>query len=552
MKNYTRILQASLSMFVIMLLASCSSPKSDLTATPSDAGFVMVVDGKTLSEKGGVDDITESAFYEKMIKEIPSDEMADFKQFEYIFKDSKESGIGVNDEFMLFVKMENSQPIIGLNFKVLDRSKVDALFQKVVEKEEAEVEIVSEDGMNYIIDPDKEAVIIWNDAQLLVYAQVESPSENILATAKGLLKQSASESILSNSVYNEFYKNKKDVSVWFNYDLFLKNLAPAQQMMIASQLPFSMEGTYFYGYADFQKGKVVVEYESVLNDDMQEWMKKYQIINDDFDTDVLKMMPKTSYANMEFSISLINYYHLFVDMYKEKQVDTEMYTAQVEKEIGMTIDEVLESFSGEMAMSLHGIEMKEKTSMSYGIDEETGEFKMEEKTSMQPNPKYSAVIKFTNDKIWELMETRASELGLQKTNGYYSIPQIDLLIAYVNSTMLITNDSSLLAEVIANGSVEPNLKSTEVTSYLNKFPTYMEIDMDLDNYQDELKDMLKQEGDVLSPKLMEALNTYKRLQIMPTSTTSAVMILELKDDSKNSLEIIINNMTEAVSELSQN
>ena len=285
---------------------------------------------------------------------------------------------------------------------------------------------------------------------------------------------------------------------------------------------------------------------------MQEWMKKYQIINDDFDTDVLKMMPKTSYANMEFSISLINYYHLFVDMYKEKQVDTEMYTAQVEKEIGMTIDEVLESFSGEMAMSLHGIEMKEKTSMSYGIDEETGEFKMEEKTSMQPNPKYSAVIKFTNDKIWELMETRASELGLQKTNGYYSIPQIDLLIAYVNSTMLITNDSSLLAEVIANGSVEPNLKSTEVTSYLNKFPTYMEIDMDLDNYQDELKDMLKQEGDVLSPKLMEALNTYKRLQIMPTSTTSAVMILELKDDSKNSLEIIINNMTEAVSELSQN
>ncbi len=552
MKKKINLLRLGLFTLVLTVLASCSTPKSELTATPSDAGFVMVVDGKALSQKSGVDNISETELYKKMLNSIPADEKSDFDQFEYIFKDSKESGIGINDEFTLFVTMENGNPVIGMNFKVLDKAKVDALFQKVSDKE-ADIKLSQEGDLSILQGDGKEeeAVIIWNDKQLLVYAKPESEATGTLAAAKKLINQEASESILSNETYIAFYEKKKDVSFWLNYDLFLNNLAPAQQMMIASQLPFSMKGTYFYGFVDFQKGQVVTNYESVLNDDMQKWMEKYQIINDDFDTDVLKMLPKTSFANMEFSINLLNYYHLFIDMYKEKQMNTEMYTAQVEKELGMTIDELLESFSGEMAVTLHAIDMKEKTSMAYSIDEKTGEFKMQEKTSMQPDIKYSAVIKFNNDKVWSLIDSRASELGLTKTNGYYSIPQAGVSFAYVNQTILITNDSILLNDVVTNGSVNPNLKSTDVATYLDKFPTYVEIDMNLDNYQDEIKEMLKNQGNDFSTELMNTLNTYKRFQIIPQNMTSAKMVLELKDKSKNSLEVIINKTGEAVAELSK-
>jgi len=553
MKQKRNFLQLGLLVVLLTVLASCSTPKTELTATPSDAGFVMIVDGKALSDKSGIDNISETDLYKKMLKSIPADEKADFDQFEYVFKNPKESGIGINDEFTLFVKMENGNPVIGMNFKVLDKAKVDALFEKISNNKEADIKL-SHEGDLSILQGDgeeEEAVIIWNDKQLLVYAKPESGATGTLAAAKKLINQKASESILSNETYVSFYEKKKDLSFWLNYDLFLKNMAPAQQMLISSQLPFSFKDTYFYGFVDFQKGQVVASYESVLNDEMQEWMEKYPVINDDFDTDVLKMLPKTSYANFEFSINLLNYYHLFVDMYKEKQVDTEVYTAQVEKELGMTIDELLESFSGEMAITLHGIDMKEKTSMSYSIDEETGEFKMQEKTSMQPDLKYSAVIKFTNDKVWGLIETRASELGLEKTNGYYSIPQAGVSFAYVNQTMLITNDNNLLNDVVANGSVEPNLKETDVATYLKKFPTYLEIDLDLDNYQDEIKELLKGEGDDFTSELLNTLNVYKQVRLIPISMTSAKMELELKDDSKNSLEVIINKTTEAIAEINK-
>ena len=537
-----------LMMLVITLLASCSTEKSNLTAIPGDAGFVMVVDGKAINEKGNIQSISESKAYKKILAELSVDELSDFKQFEYIFKDTKESGIAINEEFIAFVNMVGGEAAIGLNLLVLDKSKVDALFQKVVEKED-DLNIITEDGVSFFTED--QVIIAWNEQQFLVLTEKGVASEALVNDAKALLKQTADQSISSNDSYSEFYAKKKDISIWFNYDLILDNMPPAQQMMLTSQIPFSMKGTYMLAFANFEKGKVVVEYETKMNDEMKKYMEDYQVLNDDFDTDVLEMLPEESYANIGMSLNLFNYYHMFLDMYKEKQVDTEMYTAQVEKELGVTVDDLLKSISGEMAVSLHGVKMTEKTSNTYAVDE-NGEFKMMEKTDMQPELLYSAVIKYENDIIWNIIEKRADELGLTKVDGYYSIPTANISVAYINKTMLITNDLDLITKVIADGKYSPSLKSSDVADYLSKFPVYAELNTDLDGYPEDIKEYLKKQGGNQSEGIFKFLSTYKRIQIIPTDMTSAKMIIELKDNSKNSLEVILNNIDETSDLLSQN
>jgi hypothetical protein len=548
MKKLTKLLQAGIMMLVLIVLASCSTEKSNLTAIPKDAGFVMVVDGKAINEKGNIQSISESKAYAKIMAELSEEEKKDFEQFEYIFKDTKESGIAINDEFIMFVKMNEGSPIVGLNFLVLDKAKVDALFQKVVEKEE-DLKIITEDGISFFAQ--EEAVIAWNEGQLLVLVEDGFASEAVVNDAKALLKQTADQSISSNENYSDFYAKKKDVSLWLNYDLFLNNMPPAQQMMITSQLPFSMKGTYMYAYTNFEKGKVVVEYETKMNDEMKKYMEDYQIINDDFDTDVLALLPETSYANAEMSVNLFNYYHMFLEMFKEKQMDTEMYTKQAEKELGVTIDELLKSFSGEIAITMHSVKMEEKTYNTYEIDD-NGRYQMVEKTSMQPNIKYAAVIKYNNDIVWDIIEDKASQMGLEKVDGYYSIPQADISVAYINSTMLITNDNDVVAKAIEDGKVDPNMKSSDVADYLSNFPTYMELNLDIDEYPQDVKDYLKEQSGEQSVGLFKFLSTYKRIQIIPINTTSAKLVLELKDDSKNSLEVILNNIDETSDLISQN
>jgi hypothetical protein len=538
-------------MLTLIVLASCSSKKANLTAIPKDAGFIMVFDGKALSSKSGVDDFTQTKAYNKLISELSEDEMSHLSEFEYIFKDTKESGFGINDEFIFFTKMDDGNPSVGLVFSVLDRSKLDMLMKRLMDDEETDVEIVEDADISTIMLPDDEGVFAWNDNQFLILAHEELAAEALLNEAKALLKQSNSESINANKTYADFYEKKKDISLWFDYDMISKNMPPAQQMMIASQLPFNMSGTSMNAYISFEKGKVVAKYESVLNDEMKKIMEDYKFINDDFDTDVLKMLPKVSYANLEISINLFDYYHMFIDMYKEKQVNTEMYTKQVEQEVGMTIDEILNSFSGEMAISLHGIRMAEKTSSTYAVNE-SGELEMQKKTSLQPELLYSAVIKYNNDKIWNLIEEKASEMGLKKTGGYYSIPQANISIAYINSTMLITNDSVLIQKELADGSIDPNMKSTEVASHLKSFPSYMELNMDIDEYPEDFIKYIKEEGENYSDGIFNILSTYKSLKIIPTDIYSAKIVLELKDDSKNSLDIILHNMDETTDLISKN
>ena len=548
MKNFTKLLQAGFMMLFLIVLASCSTEKSNLTAIPNDAGFVMVVDGKAINEKGNIQSITESKFYSKIMAELSEEEIENFKQFEYIFKDTKESGIAINDEFIMFVKMSEGNPIVGFNFLVLDKAKVDALFQKVVEKED-DIKIITEDGISFFAN--EEAIVAWNESQLLFLGEKSFASEAIVNDAKALLKQTADQSISSNENYSDFYTKKKDVSLWFNYDLFLDNLPPAQQMMVSSQIPFSMKGTYIYAYTNFEKGKVEVEYETIMNDEMKKYMEDYQIINDNFDTDVLELLPKTSYANVEMSVNLFNYYHMFLEMFKEKQMDTEMYTKEAEKELGVTIDELLKSFSGEMAITMHGVKMQEKTYNTYEINEE-GRYEMVEKTSLQPDIKYAAVIKYNNDIVWDIIEDKAAQIGLQKVDDYYTIPQANIAIAYINSTMLITNDDDVITKAVADGKVDPNMKSSEVADYLSNFPTYMELNLDIDEYPQDVRDYLKEKSGKQSAGLFKFLSTYKRIQIIPINTTSAKFVLELKDDSKNSLEVILNNIDETSDLISQN
>lgn len=548
MKNYMKLFQMSLVMLSVVFLASCSTEKSNLTAVPNDAGFVMVIDGKAINEKGNINSLSESKAYKKVLAEFSDEQLQDFEQFEYIFKDIEESGIAINDEFIAFVKMVEGEPVIGFNFLVLDKSKIDALFQKVIDKEE-DLTIINEDGISFFTK--EQAIIAWSEQQLLVLTESGVVEDVLINNAKALLKQSADQSISSNDTYSDFYAKKKDVSVWFNYDLFLNNMPPAQQMMLASSMPFSMKGTYFYAYINFEKGEVIAEYESIMNDEMKKYMKEYKLINDDFDADVLKMLPATSYANMEMSINVFDYYHMFLDMYKEKQVDTDVYIKQAEEELGVTIDELLNSFSGEMAITMHGIHMAEKTAMDYSIDE-NGEFAMTEVTSTEPELLYSAIIKYNNDIVWNIIEERAAEMGMQKQDGYYSIAAANISIAYINSTMFITNDIDLLNKVVADGSVAPNMKSTEVAKHLGNFPTYMELNMDLDEYPEDVKLYIQQEAKEGSDAIFKFLSTYKRLQVIPNDIYSAKIILELKDDSKNSLEVILNNIDETADLISQN
>jgi hypothetical protein len=534
----------------VFLLVSCSSnDKSGLTAIPKNAGMVLVFNGKSLSEKSGVKDFTQTKAYKKMLEEMSPEDMQHLNRFNYILKDVNETGIGINDEFMMFAAMQDQNLLVGINFKVKDRAKLETLMKTIVDDPETEVVIAEEAGISTMLLPDNEGIFCWDDNQLLLMGGEDLETTDLGAMARNLLQQGASSSIQANPHFENFYKNKKDISFWMDYSLIEQNMPPAQQMMMAAQMPFTMKGMYVSAFAEFKNGAVVISYESELNNQMKKLMEEYPIIKDEFDMDALKVIPENSLANMELAFNFYEYYQLLMSLYKDKQINFDQYTGQFEQQLGMTIEEFLKGFSGEMAISVHGLQMTEKTRKDFQFID--GELIEQETTALEPEVLFSTVIRFSEDKVWDLIDTKISEMGLTKENGIYTIPNTEIYFVYDAKNLLVSNDMELIGTVAENGEIDPNLAHSEVADHLKKFPTYMEVDLDTDTYPQDVMDYLREKGGDDFDVLYNALSIYKKLRVIPIDKTSAKAILELKDDSKNSLELILNSFDETIDVVSQ-
>ena len=538
MKNLSKLFLPGMLFLSFLLLVSCSKTnKKEATAIPKDAAFVMVVDGKSLSEKSGIEDITKTNAYKKLMEQMSSDELEHLKRFDYILKDVNESGVGINDTYFVFMKMDMGEPIVGINLPLIDRTKLDNLMNKTVDDSQKELVIEKNADISVLNTPNENIIICWNDNQLLMITGDSKTSDDLSRMGIELLQQDKSKSIYSNSHFNDFYSERKDLSFWMNYEQIMDNMAPAQQMM-ASQIPFDFKGMYINGFVSFEKGKVNIKYHTEMSEKMKEYLEEYPVINPDFDLAALEAIPQKSFLNLEVSLNFFEYYRLLLSMYKEKQIDVNTYSKQIEKELGVSLEELMKSISGEIAISIQDLKMVEKA-------DPYKDYKQGAEIAREPRINYTAVVRLKDDLVWSIITDRAQQFGLKKTDeGYYYVPDAEMYFTYKDNNIVYTNDLELIRKVEKNGKVEPNLTESDAAKSLKKFPSYMEINLDADSYPEEVlryyhfpvKDFLK---------------PYKRVIIKASDMSNVEAVIEMKDDSQNALRTILNSVDENLNLVSQ-
>lgn len=538
MKNFSKLFLPGILFFSFLILVSCSETnKKEATAVPKDAAFVLVVDGKSLSEKSGIDDFTQTNAYKKLMEQMSSDEIEHLKQFDYILKDVNESGVGINDTYLVFMKMDMGDPIVGINLPVIDRAKLENLMNKAVDDSQKELVIEKNADISVLNTPNEDVIICWNDNQLLMITSDSKSSDDLSQMGMELLQQHKSKSIFSNSHFNDFYSEHKDLSFWLNYGHIMDNMAPAQQMM-ASQIPFDFKGMYISGFVSFEKGKVDIKYHTEMSEKMKEYLEKYPVINPDFDLAALEAIPQKSFLNFESSLNFYEYYRLLLSMYKEKQINVDTYSKQIEKELGVSLEELLKSISGEIAVSIQDIKMVEKVDPNKDYIEGA-------EIPRQPEIKYTAVLRLKDELVWSIITDRAQQFGLQQTaDGYYSVPNANMYFTYKDNNIVFTNDLELMQKVQENGKVEPNMVESDAAKSLKNFPSYMEINLDAADYPEEVLQYYHF-------PVEDFLKPYKRIVISASDMSNVEAVIEMKDDSQNALRIILNNMDENMELVSQ-
>jgi hypothetical protein len=401
--------------FFICLLAavifSCSS-KSDLAShIPKDANFVAAFDMKSVGLKS-------MDFKEILTVDNIKKAFASLGNQDTTSNDLKNTGIDFLNKAYFFVQATDNSQYNGAIVAALSDAKK---FEDFIKKNENAV--VTDEG-NYKVAsmPEQKGIIVaWNTNELIALFGDSVQKETILAIAN----QKEGESLASNSdSFKELEDKHTDVALWASFESFEKLIPPGT--MPASNM--NLKETFLTASCNFEDGQIVVDTKYYTNKEMAE---KFAFIKQNVSNEVADALPGKSVIGMfGFALDMDKVYG-----YLEQEKLVEMYDPTSSQMTGLTLKEFLTMLTGDIAVTLNGIEMTDVKAMDWTTGQEV--------TRKQPQPDYCAVLGIANkEKATQLLGHLEQSGMLTKVNNYYTF-QNKVFVVEKGSSIIITGTESM-------------------------------------------------------------------------------------------------------------
>ncbi len=526
-----------IGLVIAISLFSCGNKPKDLQNIPNSTDFVFTVNLQQLMDKSGVDNFSETKMYDLVFDGDSSKSISELKKFDYIFKDKEQSG--VNFKTQLFVYgMSNKggwQTSMAVNFGLLDADKFETLLNKSISSDGDSISINENANIKYLISSKEgnRSIIAWDNKLAVIYTINKGycTNELLIERTKSIIELSMSNSIANNKSFVEFYENKKDVSVWFNSSFALNKLPKDYNAMVNMQLPFNPQGIEYRYYISFEKGYIQSESELILPDELHGFLDRYKIIKSDFDNDILEYIPGNSMVNFSVAINAHELYRMIKGLYKERQMNVDGIESMMNGSMDMEIEKLFEAINGEVVFNIHDIDVVDNIS---GLDSNTL------KPTKSTKFKASLLIKLDNKELYTWFLKQFNDNEAEMINGYYILNESGdvLYVSMVDSIMMITNDVKVIEGFVAKQKQNPSLKDTEVAKHLNNYSLFAMLNLDYSTYSSDVQDYYNR--NYLKHDKAKIYSKLKEIRFQPVDSYHSKVIMELNDNTKNSLEVLFN------------
>ncbi len=507
-----------------LVFNSCTkSGSSQLEVIPADAMMVISVQGNQLIKKGGLDDLSQFDFFEKMTAEINDIEDVEVRNaVNGIIKKPKETGLDIEQIFAYvnspaLAENEQTEPSGALIFKLNSAQKFEENINKF-----SEGDVTIEEGEGYkAIKLDRELAAVWNNDILVLQF---SPSLEDIDYAEIL---STEKNILSVPAFKEFDAKKGDISLWVAYDNLMEVYQKELGGMINFPKGYDMSGIFMNLFLNFENGEVNVAFQMTPKSKMKELNDKFPIVKEKFDNRLLDDFPATSFLTMKLGLNFNEYVKLIKEMFVPdsgfvaNDYKTHAMLQQME-EIQATLDNptvkiITDAIAGDVLINIHGFAQGMPIPL-FGLD-----FTVKDEQAFQnllallPDEITSSLIK--NDKYYMI-----------SAQGLFAI-----YIAYKDNRVFITDDSNAIEAFVGKGH-DKTLKSVDDSklknSLLNDLALFY-INLDLDTYPPAIKNLIRDK------KILEMLSYFKDFTVGSTSISEGNITLRLKNEEQNSLKTIM-------------
>ena len=494
-------------LFVMTAAVSCSKKQDHLSIVPNDVDLFVSIDQTSLLKKSGVKDNKEINF-DEILEDMESDlSPATFQLLEKIILNPNESGIDFEEPTSVFIDLSISEdPYIIM--KMDDKSKFTSMIELLNKEENLGTTINNAASYDYFYY-DEEVLLAYNENVMLL-STLSKGMDKSKASIDNLFSAENKKTILDVPAYNNLAAMRGDIKLLVNNGS-IQNLNLDDVQAIYSMLEMEMVDmvdVYSLCALSFNNGNIKLDMKIHSdNEKYNSMIKEYEAMCPNLSSDVLSMFPASTLGLYSFGLS-------GKEVLKNEQIEELMAMYSSQNEVKDMIISTLGSIDGDFSLAMLGVSNEIPEVLVY---------------SEVKNADFLA--KMLTHPIFQMIAPTKVEENKYVIDLSQMMPGVAIYFGIEADLFYLTNSSSAY-ENIGNEYPE-SLNDNDLA--INPYDNMMYFMADANNAMnnDFLKQMINEEVEL--EQVMNMLSTLE----LGVNIGDGVMILTLKDDSKNSLQQII-------------
>ena len=510
---------------VAMMFTSCSSCSSDKDSESSDSAELLVpknaycvanVNLGTLWSKGGLSNFESLKTYSMFRDEIESIPSEKYKNLIYsLMRDPSTSGINTDKDILAFASREGDALMIGVTASIKNKGDFNEFMASL--QDVTGFKPKSGKGFDYI-KLDKEVLLTYNDQNIALVVATDRKGRDLMEKyAASLFSMDNSGSILSNSNFNEYWNNHKEIGFYVALD----NLFGDEKIAASATHEMKREMRRNAGISeeDFDKAfdmlkKASCYYTLAFENGSIDMQCKVlgapsdlDAMGDGISTTLMRFMPENTLAAASISLNLSK-------LVNKLEENVEVSRALDERIEGSpyTVRDIVNTFGGNVVASFYGMSYDGKPLFAVAAD--------------------------LNDR--SLVSNLVSAISIDSYRNVYLINNdIPLYLYFDDNTVALTDDAGA-AERYTTGGYSDGLGNIADNAQKGN---YIYLDLKLRDYPSTLLDRI---GYRYNPGLDQILSLFDNIEIIANKDNSASIRINFTDN-RNSLDAMVRTLDNLIS-----
>jgi predicted protein tyrosine phosphatase len=484
-----------------VVMTSCSKKEypDNLTIIPKESSLVACIDLKALAEKADMKAQRKSATFKSLSQEVFADQPA----LKAILDDPSKSGVAFKQVFLFLSGTKN----VGVTLELDDASDFESMLKKIAEQSGIAFEVQKEGDCNYVTVPQNDStLLVWDKHKALLMAN--TPKEQAIK----IFTTPKESGIVTVKDFADGYKQKKDLFLWTKNDGVSGSIGALMQIPVMEAEGDLLKGTFSHVNVEFKEGEVLCTSETTPVELAKKLDAKY--LNARPNNDLLKYFPQTAFLMGRLALNMSA-----IAQYLAQSNDYKTY---------MTPDnqKVFNSLGGDMVFSVFNFT-----------------------TGVIPTPQLAVVASVKDRSLYDYILKQLPPMVEKKTTGVYLTVKFDQYAFYLaqkGNLLMAANSEDAIKGFVAGQPQPLNMMQSSPVAGLNASPGAFYLNLDPDSYPPAIMSLLDTFGGGAGSKFKSMLFLKDIQGTYDPTTAQGKVVLRLKDNSKNSLAVILQKADELI------